>query len=390
MKSKRFAGLLTGIVLGASLTITIIGCASAITNSQYSHSKINFLNKLLQQSYLREIDDKKIENSIYAGYVSGLEDPMTSYLNEEQLKEQQVLQEGRYIGTGLQFEWGLDGRYIIVTDIIPGSPASLANVKIGDKITEIDKIKVILSNETELYEKLMYTGSKAVVYTVEDNDGKNARAISLTSKVLDRKSMTHKLIENNIGYITVFSIKDGASKELEKNIKALKEDGAKKFIIDIRNAYSNNIEETYKICQLFISEKTVFKIKNKQGEMKEYKTQKAPYKEDLIILINDRTKGALEAFAAALKTTQRGKVIGQKSAGIGRVGQIIPLKEDKTGLMVTTGIIYTSDNNSLKDKGVVPNLEVKNSVESVIELITKGKIEQKSDSQLMEAIKQFR
>lgn len=389
MKSKHLAGILTGVILGVSLTATMIGCASPATNSQYSHSKIKFIDKLLQQSYLRAIDDKKVEDSIYAGYVSGLEDPITSYLNEEQLKEQQVLQEGKYIGTGLQFEWGLDGRYIIVTDIIPNSPASLENIKIGDKITEIDKIKVMLSNETELYEKLMYTGSEVVAYTVEDNDGKNERNISLTAKVIDRKSMSQKLIEDHIGYITLFSLKDGASKELEKNIKALKAEGAEKFIIDIRSVYSNNIEEIYQICQLFINEKTVFKVKNKQGEIKEYKTTKAPYNDKLVVLISDRTRGALEAFASAIKTTDRGKVIGKKSAGIGRIDEIIPL-EDKTGLMVTTGIIYTSDDNSLKDKGVVPNVEVENNVEAVIELITKGKLEQKNDLQLMEAIKQLR
>lgn len=389
MKSKHLVGIITGVILGVSLTATIIGCSNNNAERKYSPSKIKLINKLLQHSYLREIDDKKVEDSIYAGYVSGLEDPVTSYLNEERLKEQQVLQEGKYIGTGLQFEWGFNGRYIIVTDIIPNSPASLENIKIGDKITEIDAIKVMLSNETELYEKLMYTGDKAVIYTVQDNNESNERKVSLNAKVIDIKSMTHKMIDNNIGYITLFSIKSDASQEIQKNINDLKASGAKKFIIDIRNVYSNNIEEIYRMCQLFINEKDVFKIKNKQGEMKAYKTKEALYDDAVVVLINGRTKGALEAFASAIKDTARGKVIGEKSAGIGRINEIISL-DDKSGLMVSTGIIYNSSESSLADKGVLPDIEVKSDVQSVVELITTGRLDEKHDLQLMEAIKQLR
>jgi len=388
LKSKHLAGIITGVSLGISVTVMAIGCVSAASDDKYSRSKIDQIGKLLQQSYLREIDDKKVENNIYAGYVSGLEDPITSYLNEEQLKAQQVLQEGKYIGTGLQFEWGLNGRYIIITDIVQSSPSARQNIKIGDKITEIDGIKVMLSNETELYEKLSYTGDEEVAYTFENNDETNKREIKLTAEVINIKSMAHKIIQNNIGYITLFSIKKGASKELEEQIQALKASGAQSFIVDTRNVYSNNIEEIYQMSQLFINEKTVFKVKNKKDEVKEYKTAKAIYDEPTVVLINDRTKGALEAFAAAMKSAKRGKVIGVTSAGIGRINEIIPL-EDKTGLMVSTGIIYTANDISLKDAGVKPDIEVKSSIEGVIELITTGRLNEKNDLQLMEAIKQL-
>jgi carboxyl-terminal processing protease len=373
------------VILGISLTSIAIGCSSLASGDKYSKSKINQISKLLQHSYLRDIDNKKIEDSIYAGYVSGLEDPMTIYLNEEQFEKQQVLEEGKYIGTGLQFEWGLNGRYIIVTDIIKDSPASLEDIKIGDKIIEIDGIKVMLANETELYEKLSYTGDKPVTYTFEDNDGSRKRQIKLMSKIINIKSMSHKILKNNIGYVTVFAVKEGASKELEQIIKELEASGAKSFIFDLRNAYSNNIEEIYQMANLFINEKVAFKIKNKKGEIKEYKTMNAAYEEPVAILINERTKGAPEAFAAAIKDAKRGMIIGTASAGVGSVNEIIPL-QDKTGLMVATGIIYTAGDISLKDKGVTPDIEIKSGVEAVIELITKGKIDEKNDLQLMEAL----
>lgn len=392
MKAKHLIGVITGVILGVSITSVAIGCASNIASdnasSKYSRQKLDILSSLLKKSYLRDIDNKKVEDSIYAGYVSGLEDPATGYLGAEQLKEQQALEQGKYMGTGLQFEWGLNGRYIIVTDVIPNSPAAAQNIHVGDKIVEIDGIKVMMSNETELYEKLAYNGSDEVAYTFQDNNGNNERIVKLTSKIIDVKSMTHKMIRDNVGYISIFSIKKDSSAEFEKNIKALQVSGAKSFIIDIRNAYSNNLDEIYKMAGLFIDNQVVFKLKNKQGKMKEYKTTKAAFNEPIAIVVNEKTRGAFEAFAVAVKDTKRGKVIGVKTAGAGCINQIFTL-EDKTGVMVTTGIIHSSSDISLKGAGVVPNTEIKNSTDSIIELVTTGTVQEKDDLQLMEAIKQL-
>ena len=386
MRSKSLAGAIAGVVVGGSLIATIIVSGNEPTH--YSYSKIKLLDKLLQHSYLREIDKKQVEDSIYAGFVSGLDDPLTGYLNEDQLKEQQVLKEGKYMGTGLKFEWGIGGRYIIITDIIPNSPASEANIKVGDKIVKIDGIKVMLSNESDLYKKLIYKGSEAVSYTIQDNDDKNERTVNLSSKIIDIRNITSKLIDKNIGWITLFAVQEGTSEALGEHIKTLKAEGAKQYIIDIRNLYSNNIEEISKICQLFINEKVAFKIKNKQGEMKEYKTAAAPYDMPLVLLINKGTKGAAEAFASAIKENKRGQLVGEKSAGVGRISEIIPL-EDKTGLMITTGIIYSAKDKSLKDNAIMPDVPVKYGVDAIIELISKGKLNDNHDVQLMEAVKLF-
>ncbi len=386
MKYKKLLKIVSGGVLGIGLISMTIGCTKGITNPKYSQLKINQISKFLNKSFLGEIDNKKIEDSIYAGYVSGLQDPLTRYLNEEEFKEQQVLEEGKYIGTGIQFEWGINGSHIIVTDVVPSSPAAVKKIKQGDKITEIDGIKVMLSNEGDIYKKLSYTGKEEVRYTVQDNDGTQERKISLAAEVITVRSMDYKLIEGNIGYISILSIQDRTSEKLNQILKDLKLQGAKNFIIDTRNIYSNNIEEIYKMCTLFIDNQFVFKIKNKQDEIKEYKTNGALYDEPLTILINGRTRGALEAFPSAVQYASRGKVVGETTAGAGLVTEIIPL-EDSTGLIISTGILYTPDDHILKDSGVKPDIQVKNSLESILELITKGKLDQNNDSQLMEAIR---
>ncbi len=388
MKHKHSLGVITGVALGIGMLSMTIGCSKSITDHKYSKIKINQLSKLLDKSFLGEIDKQTIEDSIYAGYVSGLEDPMTRYLNKEALKAQQVLEQGKYIGTGIAFEWGLDGRYIIITDVVPNSPAAREGIKQGDRITEIDGIKVILSNETELLKKLTYTGDKEVSYSIEQNSGEQERKVSLKSEVIAVKGIEYRLINEDVGYISIFSIKENMTEELKQDIEILRKKGAKHFIIDIRSAYSNNIEEIYNTCNLFMGRQTVFKVKNKLGEITSYETKEAVYDEPLVVLINGRTRGALEAFASAVSYLKRGVVIGEASAGMGLVSEIIPLN-DETGLMVSTGVIYTPNDVSLKDSKVIPDVEIKNNAAGIIELVTTGKVSDKNDLQLMEALSHF-
>ena len=388
MKRKH---LILTVTIAALLGISILtlikgGYIKNTINPKYSQFKMNQISSLLNKSYLGELDQKKIEDSIYAGYVSGLQDPLTRYLNEEDFIEQQILEEGNYIGTGMEFQWGINGRYIIVTDVLKDSPAEKKNISQGDKITEIDGIKAILSNEGEIYKKLSYTGDKAVVYTLLNNEETKERKVSLKAQIVAVKSIDYNIIADNIGYISIFSVKKGASEELQKALEALKVEGAQKYNIDIRNTYSNNIEEIYKMCELFIDNQLIFKIKDKKDTVQVYKTDEAIYREPMALLINERTRGALEAFAAALFSSTRGQLVGVTTAGEGLVTETISL-EDHTGIILSTGIIYTVEGQSLKDMGIEPHIPIKNDAQSIIELVTLGKLEKNKDLQLMEAIK---
>ena len=358
------------------------------SNSQYSESKIKQISYALSQRYLGDIDDQKLTDGIYMGYMSGLEDSSTRYLNKDQLQAAKALSEGQYIGTGLKFEWGIDGSYIIITEVIPDSPAALENIKVGDKITQIDGINVKTSNQMQIYEKLGYTGDKPVNYTLAHNNGQNKRDIKLVSKIVDIDAIHYEILDKVIGYISIVSVKDNMSEQIQKIIKQFETQGINKLILDIRDTYSDNIDEVYKLCDLFIDEQVVFKVKDKAGQMKEYKAQKGAYQGELVVLTNGGTQGCIEAFPAAIQELGQGITLGEATAGTGSVHQMITL-EDQTGVIVSTGIIYTPKGIALKGKGVMPQKIVKPKMSSIIERLTTGQLEQRNDFQIMEAIRQL-
>jgi carboxyl-terminal processing protease len=78
----------------------------------------------------------------------------------------------------------------------------------------------------------------------------------------------------------------------------------------------------------------------------------------LIVLINEGSASASEIVAGALKDQNRALVVGTKSFGKGSVQTIIPLA-DGSALRLTTALYYTPSGVTIHEKGINPDIEVK-------------------------------
>lgn len=385
MRHKKKIKAVLYIALGISVIGISTGCSLTPGDRKYSKSKLQLLNKYLEKSYLGEMEEEQIINSMYSGYVEGLENAVTMYLDEDQLKLHEAIEIGKSIGTGLSYQWSIDGDYLIVTEIIKDSPAQKAGIKVGDKIVQIEDTKVIPANQGTIQEKLTYVGEEEILYKVEDNDGTNLREVTLKVAELDIESLNYEIIDE-VGYVQLNAVKEGTAKALEEAIKSLQAKNVKGIVLDIREIYSNNIDEVYKLANLFLDEKLAFKVKDKAGTMKEYMTEPGAIDTKVVAIIDENTRGMMEALAAALKGNVT--LIGTTTGASGQLSQIFSLG-DGTGLRVAIGTLYTAQDLSLIEEGIVPDIEVSNTIESTIELLTKGQISKENDNQLMKAIDEF-
>lgn len=388
MKHKSLLMRVMSVMLAVMLITLTIGCSRPSAPSKYSLLKINGLTQLLEKSYLGELDQKEIENSMYAGYVNALGDPLTQYLDEKAFQTQKLLTEGKILSTGMQVKWGLNAQYLIVTELSSNSPASRASIRQGDKIKAIDGIGVMPSNEMEIYQKLKDTENQEVIYTIESLETQKTREVRLKAEMIQLKNMSYQFMKDNIGYIALYTLKSGDAKELEGILDHLRQTGANYFILDLRDLYTLDLEEVYRLCELFIDNQLVFKVIDKENQVELYQTNEAKYQEAITLIVNSHTKGVIEGFVAAIKSSKRGLVVGETTAGLGLVSEIIPLGDD-TALMVSTGIIYDAYDASLKKHGVKPDRELKNGLESMLEMMQTGKLSPENDLQLLEAIKTF-
>ncbi len=283
MKNKKFiigvgVGLLSGIAglvligmmrrTGNIQALEIPKVFKEVENtSEYDKTKLTLLDAIIDRYYIYPEKEFDAVEGIYKGYVYGLEDPYTVYLNEESFTKVTAEEKGNYVGVGIRFAWGATNQHLIVTEVIENSPASKEDIKIGDKIMLIDGIKAMASNEVEIYEKLAYAGKESVEYTFVDNDETNERKIKLVPKEVEIKLLHTEMLEENVGYIQLDGVAKGTAKEVETAVTELMNEGAERLVMDLRSVYTNELEEAVAIADLFLENQTICGVKDKKGEV---------------------------------------------------------------------------------------------------------------------------
>lgn len=395
---KRFViGVVTGIVAGAVSVGTLYGVGRnghTIVGQQdenkqlsveYSQRKLDALEGVVKSNYIGEIIDDNMIEGIYKGYVYGVGDAYTTYLTKEAFSKEETEAEGNYVGTGIKFAWGISNQYLMITEVIPNSPADKAGIVVGDKIFAIDGIKALGSNDTKIYEKLTYNGKDPVKYTIKNNDETETKEVTLTADVVKINLVDAKLLEDGTGYIVLDGLVDHTVEEIQAALDKLINEDAHSLVLDIRNVYSDNLEEVQKLCDLFLDKEVAFSVKSKDGSIKSYETTEGSCTLPLAVLTNTYTEGVIEAFPAAIEAYSRGSVVGEETAGNGTTQVRVPL-EDGSGLSITTGLILDAKGNQIKDNGVVPTTIQKTITENTLELVTTGTLKLENDVVLQKAI----
>lgn len=380
------------LVIAVGLVGVLAGCNLLQGSEGFTFTKLKFLSRQVSKLYLGELDEKKLNEGVFTGYVDALENPVTTYLDETAYKQHLAYEEGKTIGTGLTYSWGLDGNHLVITEVIPNSPADKMGVKVGDQIIKVDDIKVIYSNESTLSKALgeAKEGSSNTYVIREKSNSTTAnpteKTIKIKKELIEKPSLKVDTIDN-IGYLKLQNIKPGTSEEVEKALTDLGNKKISKVVLDIRDLYSNNLEETLKLCNLFMDKALAFKIENKEGAMQEYYTADGKTDAEVVILMNNSTAGMIEALPAAVKGII--PLVGTHSAGSGYLSEVFSL-DDGSGLRLATGILYTKEGIAVNEDGIAVDEEAFQSVQSVIELLGEGTMSDASDMQLQAALNKLK
>lgn len=401
MRRGVFFGLGIGVLMGiVSLGIVtryagsvrkILGNQAVEIGGQeivFDSGKLTYMDKVISRFYIGEVNSEAMMEGIYRGYVQGLEDPYTLYLTSDEFKKEREEAIGNYIGMGIEYAWGVSNQYIVVTDVVKDSPADEADIEVGDRIVAIDGILAMASNETIIYDKLIYSGEDVITYRIKKSDGTGEREVELKPEVVEVELVHDELLPNGVGYIRLDGVVEGTVEVLRQRMEKLVREGANKWMIDLRDARSVHLEEVIRLSDVFLEGQELLRVETFEGKELTYTTHAGSYKEPVVILTNNYTRGALEAFVAAMKENKRATIVGETTQGNGTIQEPIAL-EDGSGLMVTTGIIKTLENEMIYGKGVVPDIVQKQTMDERLELITTGRLQKEHDRVLQEALEVF-
>jgi carboxyl-terminal processing protease len=192
--------------------------------------------------------------------------------------------------------------------------------------------------------------------------------ITLTRGVVRYPSVTAKLLPDGIGLVQIPAL-DGTSrvKEVSTHVDGLLKQGAKKLILDLRNASVGTPEEGVAIAHLFQEKGLITYSQGQKFPRHDFTADgKAPYKSQPIAIITNRgTTNAAEILAASLLDAKRAEVVGERSYGDAAIRKAVTL-DDGAAVILSVAKYYSPSGKAIQDTGVTPSVLVTDA-EAIVE-----------------------
>ena len=299
------------------------------------------LFKEVNAYYVDEVEPQKLIRHGIEGMLESL-DPYTDYIPEDELESFQITTTGQYGGIGALI--GIVNKKIVVTHPYQNFPAFKSGIRVGDEIIAIDGKNVQGKTPIEISALLKGLPRTTLELKIKRSGKSETVTHKLTREKINITNLSYfDIIEPGIGYVRLDDFTPGASREVSQALLDLKQRGAKKLILDLRNNPGGLLHEAVNIVSLFVDKGLeVVSTKGKVEEWnKSYKTlSQAIDKEiDIVVLVGEGSASASEIVAGALQDYDRAVLIGQRTFGKGLVQTTRPLAYNSQ-LKVTTAKYY--------------------------------------------------
>jgi carboxyl-terminal processing protease len=358
--SKRVKTAILGVSIGLVL-FTIVGGLGvrAASNDEDPYRELGVYTEVLTRIQSEYVEDPNIDK-VTAGALHGLLESLdanSSYLTATEFQKYKERQDrGKAsIGATTSKRFG----YGAVVSVIPGGPADKAGLQSGDIIEAVEDKSTRDMSLAELQSTLQGEPGSQVSVSVVRPRKPQPDKIAITREVIKVPPVTDKMMSGNIGYVKVDALPKGKAAEIAGKVKSLQSSGANRLILDLRDCASGDEAEGIATANLFLDHGTITYLQGQKFTRETFNAspQKAISKLPLVVLVNRGTAGAAEIVAAAIKEDGRGKVVGEKTFGIGSVQKVIDIP-DGSALILSIAKYYTPGGKAIQDDAVTPNVVV--------------------------------
>ncbi len=280
---------------------------------------------------------------------------------------------------------------LVVTDYYNEELKSEAELKIGDVITKINgrAIEEIVKEKSKYYPasnvptrlrdmsaNLLRSNAKEVEIEFKSyNSETQAKTLKLYPKdslniyswYRKNEDKSYKMLDDNIGYITLQTIKQGDINKIKYEFSK-----TKGIIIDMRNYPSTFVP--FSLGSYFVSVPTPF-VKftngnvNNPGEFKftnniDIPRQGQAYKGKLVVLVNELSQSQAEYTAMAFRAGNNTTIIGSTTAGADGNVSTIMLPGGLRTMISGIGVYYPNGKETQR-VGIIPDVEVKPTIQGI-------------------------
>lgn len=407
MKKNFITGLISGLC-GSILLFAIIGTIFVMSNNlstdnenqqletqeenqtakedqSYSQimDKLIFLEMLVDNYYLEEVDRKAFADGIYKGFIASLEDPYSTYYTQEEYKQLMESSSGVYHGIGATVSQDAKTGVISIVKPFKTGPAYEAGLLPGDIIYKVENEEVTGVDLTEVVSKMKgKEGTKVRISIVREGESKPLD-FTITRRKIEVPTIEYKMLKDKVGYIIISEFDEITVTQFKKAVDDLENQGMKALVIDVRNNPGGLLDAVVAMLDRVLPKGLLVYTEDKHGNRSEEEAKDAKkVSVPLAVLINGNSASASEIFAGAIQDYKAGTVVGSTSFGKGIVQKVIPLT-DGTAVKLTISKYFTPKGRNIHGTGIKPDVEIELDAELQKQVV----IPIEKDNQLQEAIK---
>ena len=333
--------------------------------------------------YLNEIDNDKIQNGIYKGMVDSLGDPYTVYYNSEEYKQFTSSSSGTYSGIGVAVSQNVTTGAITIVKTFKKGSGEKEGMKPGDVIYKVEGKRIEGLELSKVVSMIKGEEGTFVKVTVL-RDGKEIE-FNLERKKLEVDTVNYRMEDRSgkkIGYISVSEFDEVTASQFKSAISELSKEGMEGLVIDLRDNPGGLLDVTCEMLDRMIKKGLLVYTVDKYGKrVDEDATDSDSFDKPVAILVNGNSASASEVFSGAMKDYKAATLVGTKTFGKGIVQSIVPFG-DGTAMKVTVSKYYTPNGVNIHGTGIEPDVVVELSKDAT----KNGKYDRKYDNQLDKAL----
>lgn len=358
--SRKFvivAGII--IVVAAIVGGTIGGATTRLRNvstKERTTTAANILGDygeaitaILPDNYAGEIDYEKATQAAIQGMLTTL-DPHSMFFSRAEYTKLKEDQDSRFYGIGVTILQHRDGVY--VQSVVPGTPASRAGLRYGDRITEVDGKDARNWTSQQVSNNVRGERGEAVKLKIERAGSQSPLYFSIIRDAVPLPSIRNSfMIRPGTGYIGLTGgFQHTTGEELHDAISTLRSQGMRQIVLDLRGNPGGLLDQAIDVASEFLPRgQVVVSVRGREYSQPVLYRSNGNETEDspLVVLINRNSASASEIVAGAIQDHGRGLIVGETSFGKALVQRVFNLPYG-TGLTLTTAKYYTPYGRSLQ------------------------------------------
>lgn len=309
---------------------------------------------IIRQNYVTNVDDESLFANAMAGTLAAL-DPYSEYLDANAFENLRLFTEGDIGSIGVSVSFHADVDSWVFDDVLPNSPAAKAGIQRGNYLHQINDNKLDNTRTSQDVDQLLTGIAGTTARLLVSDKGRRKHLVMVQRTLVQQQAMSTNII-NGVAVVQIPVFQNNTQQQFLMALTKLNQPFSV-LVLDLRNNPGGVLSAANDIASLFMNDKVVVQIKNRQGIQEVMRTHgKAQFADlPLVVLQNRYSASATEVLASALQNKQRAKVYGETSYGKGSIQSIVPIN-DNEAVKLTVAHYYSSKGDKIDGVGVKPDV----------------------------------